>query len=62
MENLIEHEGKKYRVVQEPSCKNCVFEKTLDVCRLIWRNATTFPDCSENDCHFELVEETNPKE
>ena len=61
MENLIEHEGKKYRVVEghETPCIMCAFRKK----RLCLTHATVgFPNCVVDDCHFELVEETNEKE
>jgi hypothetical protein len=68
MENIIEHEGKKYRDVPDDGtmtdpCRGCCFNrkdgKLVCVCPI--DTGDTF-DCVARDCHFELVEETNQKE
>ena len=64
MENLIEYEGKKYRVVDdapyECGCDTCCFDDDKDMCGYHHRHG--FPRCTLTDCHFELVTETNQKE
>ena len=67
MENIIEHEGKKYREVPERpdgtgeyGCHFCCWgNKDRISCDSpfspVW-------DCVAKLCHFELVEETNQKE
>ena len=64
MENLIEHEGKKYRVVEDGdkfACDGCCFDSIGKGCLLVdLGNTTDFPDCVIDDCHFELV--TDQKE
>ena len=66
MENLIEHEGKKYRVVEDEdkfACDGCCFDSIGEGCLLVDLGAGEyFPNCVIDDCHFELVEETNQKE
>jgi hypothetical protein len=61
MENLIEHEGKKYRVVTEPvvtcHCDFCALNDDIETCA--YHEEKGFPTCTEPNCHFELVEETN---
>ena len=64
MGNLIEHEGKKHKVVSDFGtnnanvCHQCSCRNT-DMC---YRpHLYGFPHCINKDCHFELVEETNQK-
>ena len=64
MENLIEHKGKKYRVVDDApfdiGCDICCFNDNTKMCGD--HDSLGFPHCTVAECHFELVEETNPKE
>ena len=62
MENLIEHEGKKYRVMKDKTnlCEECDFLYNLKMC--YGHIEVGFPDCVNDEVHFELVEETNLKE
>ena len=65
MKDLIEHKGKKYRVVKDSDieitgvCFECCFKGT-DMC-LTHHTRYGFPHCINEDCHFKLVEETNQK-
>ena len=67
MEKIIEHEGKKYRVVDDDisicmAC--CFFDDDIHWNWVMCRDHEKkgFPPCYINNCHFELVEETNQKE
>ena len=63
MKDLIEHGGKKYRVVEDDpinDCEKCDLKFEHDLCE--YHERFGFPDCFDLNCHFELVTETNQKE